>query len=454
MALETQTLKIKLGLVGLGRVQFDMEHARQEYRATRKVFAELAGVELFALDELVTSPTETTSAAGQLKRAGVELLVVQLATFTDASLITALFADLNLPTILWALPEPSIGDGGRLRLNSLCGVNLAAYTLTSAGRKFSYVYGSPSDPAQLASIVRKLAVLSLDKTLRALKLGVVGSRPPGFYPSGYDELKLWREIGPQIQLYPLSQVFGAAGEVALTKTESVRQMLRSCLNGLDDLPEEVVCTAANTYQALTELAERDGLGALAVKCWPEFFTEHGAAACGVLAALAENGIIAACEADVHGAVTMKALRHFTGQPPFLADLVAMDARRNTIVLWHCGNAAFSLAAEASKREAGLHANRKVGVTAMFPLKPGPVTLSRLSYSQGKYRLLLGRGEALDSPLLFQGNTAEVLPESGAAKFLDTIIYGGFEHHLVMAYGDVVAEMEEWANLNSLEIVRL
>src|SRR5690242_16947205 len=225
MALETQ--KVKLGLVGLGRVQFDMEYARQEYRATRKALLEIAGAELLAVEELATTPVDAVAAARQLKAAGAEMLVVLLATFTDASLVTAFFSEVNLPTLLWALPEPSIGDAGRLRLNSLCGVNLAAYTLTSAGRNFKYTYGAPTDPITLAPVARRVAALSLDKSLRTLKLGVVGSRPPGFYPSGYDELKLWREIGPQIQIYNLSEVFGAAGEVALSKTESVRDMLRS-----------------------------------------------------------------------------------------------------------------------------------------------------------------------------------------------------------------------------------
>ncbi len=444
--------KIKLGLVGLGRVQFDIEFANQEYQATAGALAELADIEPIVIGELATSPEAAQAAARHLKAAGADAVIVLLATFTDASLVTTLFNDLDLPTFLWALPEPSIGEASRLRLNSLCGVNLAAYALTSAGRKFDYVYGAPRDPETLVPIARWVRALALDKALRGLKLGVVGSRPPGFYPSGYDELKLWREIGPQIQIFNLSQVFGAANEVPDNQTQSVRQMLRSCLNGLDDLPNEVVCSAANSYQALTNLAEAENLGALAVKCWPEFFTDYGSAACGVLAALAENGLVAACEADVHGAVTMKALRHFTGQPPFLADLVAMDAKRDSVVLWHCGNAAFSLAAQPQQRQAGIHSNRKVGVTAMFPLKPGVVTLARLSYSQGRYRLLLTRGQVQETELLFQGNTAEVKPVGGASKLLDTIIYGGFEHHLVMAYGDVQTEMQAWAKLIGLEVV--
>jgi L-fucose isomerase-like protein len=336
----------------------------------------------------------------------------------------------------------------------LCGVNLAAYTLTSSGRKYRYVYGLPGEVEVKTELSRNIGALSLDRTLRSLKLGVIGSRPPGFFPSGYDELKLWKEIGPHIQLYNLNQVFGAAGEIPPDTTEEVRSMLQSCLNGLHELPDQVVCTAANTYQALTELATKEGLGALAVKCWPEFFVEHQAAACGVLAALSENGITAACEADVHGAVTMKALSLLSGAPTFLADLVSMDRQKDSIVLWHCGNAAFSLAANPKERKAGVHSNRKVGVTAMFPLKPGRVTLARLSYSQGKYRLLVLEGEALDSPLLFMGNTAEVRPDVGGKKLLDTIVYGGYEHHLVMAYGHYADSLAAWGELIGIEVVRL
>ncbi len=446
---------IKIGLAGLGRVQFDMEEADRQYRASgRALQKQFSQLEIAFVPQIATNPAEAIAAARQLKSAGIDMLVLQLSTFTDASLITALFEELDVPTTLWALPEPSTGEAGRLRLNSLCGVNMAAYTLTSAGKKFNYVYGPPDDLELLAALNRNYQALSLNKTLRGLKLGVVGSRPPGFFPSGYDELKLWREIGPQIQIYNLNQVFGAAAEIPDSQVEDVRGMLRNCLSGLDEMPEQVVCTAASTYQALVDLATKDELGALAVKCWPEFFVEHQAAACGVLAALMENGIVAACEADVHGAVTMKALHHLSRSPVFLADLVAADKQKDSVVLWHCGNAAFSLAAEPSERKAGLHSNRKIGVTAQFPLKPGVVTLARLSYSQGKYRLLLVEGEALDSPLLFAGNTAEVRPECGAQKLLDTIIYGGYEHHLVMGYGRHAGDLEAWASLIGLEVVRL
>ncbi|MBN9387937.1 MAG: L-fucose/L-arabinose isomerase family protein [Chloroflexi bacterium] len=450
--------KIKIGLVGFGRVQFDMDEARRVYAEAANTLAEIEGSELVRVADLLTDLGQARQARQFLREGGANLLVIFMATFTDASMLTAFLDESdgeNLPLLLWAVPEPE--QGGRLRLNSLCGVNIASYTLASAGKKFRYIYGPPRQPGLLEELTAQIAALRLDRLMRQARLGLVGVRPPGFYPSGYDELKLWKEIGPQIQTYNLNQVFKtAAAEVAADRVGEVREWLGRYLKGLEELNEGEICNAAGSYRALSQLAVQDNLTALAVRCWPEFFTEHTSAACGVLASLAENGIVAACEADVHGAVTMLALRHLTGQPPFLADLVAADTQKDSVVLWHCGNAAFSLAAEPSERRAGLHANRKMALTALFPLKPGPVVLARLSYSQGRYRLFLAEGEALDSPLLFQGNTAEIVPKGGSQALLDKIIYGGFEHHLVMAYGGKALRdgMAAWAGLIGLEVVTI
>ena len=72
------------------------------------------------------------------------LIVVQ-GTFCDASLILNLASNINLPIMIWATKEQP--TGGRLSLNSFCGLNLGAHTLVNAGIKFKGVYGSPGSPA-------------------------------------------------------------------------------------------------------------------------------------------------------------------------------------------------------------------------------------------------------------------------------------------------------------------
>jgi L-arabinose isomerase len=38
--------------------------------------------------------------------------------------------------------------------------------------------------------------------------------------------------------------------------------------------------------------------------------------------------------------------------------------------------------------------------------------------------------------------------------LDTIIYGGYEHHMVMAYGSHSASLTTWANMVGIECIKL
>ena len=46
---------------------------------------------------------------------------------------------------MWALPEAQVG--GRLRINSFCGINLAAHGLRRAGIRYDYIYAAPDDLA-------------------------------------------------------------------------------------------------------------------------------------------------------------------------------------------------------------------------------------------------------------------------------------------------------------------
>ena len=62
----------------------------------------------------------------------LDLLVVLQATFADSTMVMALAEVVEAPLLLWAVPEER--SGGRLRLNSFCGINLGAHALRRGGR--------------------------------------------------------------------------------------------------------------------------------------------------------------------------------------------------------------------------------------------------------------------------------------------------------------------------------
>jgi L-fucose isomerase-like protein len=86
-------------------------------------------------------------------------------------------------------------------------------------------------------------------------------------------------------------------------------------------------------------------------------------------------------------------------------------------------------------QATIHSNRKMPLLMEFPLKPGRVTLARLSEATGEFRLVIGGGEMIKAPPSFTGTTGTVRFDSGAQAVMDTIMNEGLEHHLSLTYGD-------------------
>ncbi|KIL38618.1 hypothetical protein SD70_25340 [Gordoniibacillus kamchatkensis] len=169
--------------------------------------------------------------------------------------------------------------------------------------------------------------------------------------------------------------------------------------------------------------------------------------------LTDDGIVTGCEGDVLGTITSSIMREFAGSPPFLADIVHADYGSNEVTLWHCGAAPFSLAAPGEKvilgEEFGIG-----GLNVEFPLKSGVVTMARLGYIDGEYRMLVTTGEALKIGPIVRGTVAQVKCDASAKTLMDKLIYDGWEHHLAMIYGDVAAELEQLCKILKIECVRL
>ena len=183
------------------------------------------------------------------------------------------------------------------------------------------------------------------------------------------------------------------------------------------------------------MAGSNGLDAMAVRCWPEMFTEYGGAVCGPVSILGQSGIPCACEADVHGALSQLILQRVAQAPVFLADMVDMDPDDDSAVVWHCGQAPLSMRDPDAPCVVTVHSNRKLPLLFEFPLKPGKITLMRISRSQGTYKMVLLGGRMLRRPLAFSGTAGVVRFEQPVARMMQDIINCGLEHHLAIAYGD-------------------
>lgn len=428
--------EIKVGFVPLALKLFDMDWAQETRARSIEQLRSLEGVQIVAEDDFVFSRGDAQRAAERLVDQKVDLLLIQCTTFPGSGSAGHILAErVGAPVILWALPEPKL-EGGALRSNSLCGITMIASTLNKLGIKFSLVLGAPEEAECLATLQEEIKVIGALRELKKLRLGLVGYRTPGFHDLAFDELELKKVIGPEVQQIDLAEVFRQAEAISSQDVEKAISHIRSSVGKVSDKAEQALERLARHYLALHNLAQEEHLGALAVKCWPEFQDMLKMNICLAHSLLGNQGLPCSCEADIDGAVSMAIGRYLTGQPVFFADLVEIDEAANTALLFHCGSAPTSLALDQSAsvlEESSLH---KVPGVVEFPLKAGRITFFKLSLLPQGYAILIASGEALPTEMVVRGNPLLVRFNQEVFHLVKTIIEEGIEHHYTMAYGDI------------------
>jgi L-fucose isomerase-like protein len=429
---------VNVVLLGLARQGFDTDLAARLHGESLEALARI-NVEVVHPGKLLSEPAEAEESVKELTGPQTDALIVQLATFVDGRFIAQIAAAADLPILLWSFPEPEAS--GRLRLNSLTGLNSAAYVLGRLGRKFKYVYGPPGEES-VARIESWLKAALAARRLKAARIGVVGGHPPGFFASGADPLALTRILGTRLVPLDLETLFAEAEAVPEARTRELLEQDRRVVAGLDDLDSGQLTRSTRFTAALGDRIKSLGIDAVAVKCWPEFFNSYRAVACSTLGHLNDAGIPAACETDILGAVSMLAEHYLTGKVTFLGDMVHVAEERNSAVFWHCGAGAVSLASPKTGAAAGVQPNRDLAYAFNHRLRAGEVTLMRLGQTGKGYRMFIARGEALDDREHYWGTSVEVRFQRPVGELLDTIITEGFEFHFSIVWEDIRAELEE------------
>ncbi len=460
----------RIAILPLGRPTFDVPFAEENLG---KMLAALdaSGHEIVGPRSLLFDAAEARAAVAAIEAQSPDQILILQVTFTDASMTVEIANGFSGPLAIWSIPEPRIG--GRLRLNSFCGLNLAGHALGLNDRDFSYLYAAP-DASDIGSALDELLagkrqsqpvplVAARAKAgpgakavaaLRGARIGRIGEAPGGFDTCHYDKAKLEALAGVSVEEMELETLFSGARHVGDAATAEVRSTAAALAGDLDTVDQEQLDRSLKLKAAIEDIKRDGGFDAFAIRCWPETFTEYGGAVCGPVSMMGEARVPCACEADVYGALTSLLLQKVADKPAFLADLVDLDADDDTGVVWHCGQAPISMAADRSKVSATIHTNRKMPLLFEFPLKAGRVTFFRISQARGKTFAVIGGGDMLARPMAFTGTSGVVRFDSGAKTVLQRVMGAALEHHMALVYGDHRNALEEAAGALGIPVLRL
>ncbi len=434
--------RVKIGVVCLARKTFDYQAAGEIFNRIKRGLSVLNDAEFIFVDDLVIEVEDAKNAAAMLIGKMVDGLVCISGTFHLGHLLLEIDKILGKPTLLWALPELPY-DGGKIRLNSICGLNLNASNLYKSGVKNYHAhFGTDIDLDWVKAI-------SVIKALKDSRIGVIGSRAHGFFNLDVYDLNLYREFGILTDYFSMSELINCKAHSG--DADEKRRLLENTFDA-SSLSDGQIESTAYLAAGIEKFMDSNGLDAIAVRCWPEFAATYGISPCASMSLVQPSGRITACEGDVEGAVSMLAQKAAGADTPYLFDFSQVNFEEDYALLWHCGVAPCNLRDGASACTLDTYFAAGKGVTAGFVLRPGDLTILRFDSAPGEQRVFLKRATGLPMEKLLSGTYLKARFEEPVKDVLRKVVDNGIAHHASMAYGDFIRPFELLAKIKGWRLI--
>jgi L-fucose isomerase-like protein len=445
-------MRPRIGFVALGMAPWVVMENVEKLK--NRALAELKKLplDLFVVDGIPYTLNEIFEASRNLRREDVEVVLVYIPDYTSEELCCILARELSeYPFVLWSNWDSSES------IVPILGIMATGGNLKRMGKKFFHVigdFGRPETSNRIAELARAAAAA---RKLERSRIGVVGASNIGMLGTTYSEFHARRIAPGLVHLDTLELVL----EMEKTTREEALQIARDLRSkvGRIEVDEKELILALRAYLAMKSVAARYRLDALAIRDWPELPKKDFSTGLGSVL-LSEEGTVCVSEADLGSAMTWMILKLLTGKEAWMGELQRVNREENTAILVHY-DPPLSLAETPSditlttSTMIDLYGGRKGGVSVQLPLKPGRVTIAKLSLrpDDDKIKMIVSSGEiiALRKIATFVGQSNAVVKlDPPIEKLIDIWIDEGFEHHMLLGYGDVRNELDALCQILGIE----
>jgi L-fucose isomerase-like protein len=452
--------QVKLGIVAVSRDCFPIELSRK--RRTRVVAeCKAKSVPIVEIETIVENEKDALRALDEVRKAGVNALVLYLGNFGPEGPTTILAQRFDGPVMLAAAAEETGADLVGGRGDAYCGMLNASYNVGL--RKLrpyipEYPVGMPDEVAGMIAGFIPAARILLG--LKRLKIFGFGPRPQDFLACNAPIKPLY-DLGievmenSELDLYDI--FLKAKGDPAIPAVAKEMAAELGAGNAYPDMLEKL----AQYEVALTRFMEANlgasDYGIFANKCWPSYEHYFGFVPCYVNSRLATRGIPVSCEVDIYGALSEYVATCATQMPATLLDInntVPYDMfeankknaggyKPNDLFMgFHCGNTSSTcLIGGGLKYQLIMHrlmepdkAPDITRGTLEGRIKAGAITVFRLqSTADAMLRSYVAEGEVLDiDPRSFGGIGVFAVKEMGRF-YRHVLIEKRFPHHTAIAF---------------------
>ncbi len=463
--------KMRIGFVPAHREPFSEKWAVDMRRKTLKALEAISresGVEIIVPETtltpngLVRDDSDAEKVIQLFKSKNLAGIIIGTMTFGDEISAVSIAERIpEAPVLLFSTKEGAFTEDGGRRADAFCGTLSISSGLYRRGIPFAFLGNCfPEEEVFSQGIKNFLGACSAVKGFIGAKIGLVGPRPERFETCAINEFPMLEQFGQRVVPISIADIFHSAETIEEEKISPIVEEIKRRAN-CEHVKEATLQKAARLELALKQFVKEKNLAGLGVQCWDAMQKIYGISPCLTMGRLTEQGIMTACEVDIHGALTMLAqyLASLNKTVPHFIDwTIQHQSMENVFLAWHCGNAPQILAAKKSPVCLEAHSilgptlglERSEG-TAEFQLKPGEVTLNRIVEYDGQFKMLITKGKAISSKDKLRGSWSWVeVPD--LERLYRTLAEKGFTHHASMIHGDISSCLLEFCKFAGIEAV--
>ena len=362
----------------------------------------------------------------------------------------------HLPMVLWGLC--GWYEGERLVTTAdQAGTTGLRATFEGLGYKFKYVYDIIGKKTRSDVVADYCQAAITAKQLLTDKVGMAGYRDMNLYGTLYDGLSLKKETGVEIETFEMLEIQQRYEKLSEEEKRDVVNNRILKWNFLKPANDDAMMMAAGYYLAVKQIAEERNYKAISLKDVDGMKKLCGFPPAPIFMLLSENGYTTVPENDSLGAVTQLMMKGLTGQlagylefyeffegsvlagvPDFVAtDMV--DGDTYTVI------------------PAALGALNQ-GILNVSKVKTGTVTMSRLTYMNGKYIMQMVLGNGKTPPKWEECGWDQPAPQLSALeielpsveRFADNVAC----QHYIITYGDNRSKIRDLCSILEIEVFEM
>lgn len=436
--------KLKIGFVNLILDFLEGQDVAVKYSNNVKEYLKnTLNVDVVEYPEPLAKRSGAIEAWKKFKAEDVDAVILFNGTFSTGELTAELIRNLDLPFALWGIGELALQS--KNFTGSMVGAMAAGALFKNLDRRFTFIYGPIEDKRAKARLDVFIKAVRGIAYLKEATIAVIGMRPDGFEIAGYDELAVKKIFGTEItklSLYTLSKIMKDIKEKEIDSDMETQKKIWNIKP--DDLNE--ARGLSKVYLALKKYVEENNIQSYAPDCWPELRDIDKTPICPANGRMNAEGVMASCECDVDGSLTLMLQYAITESTPWFADFVNIIKDNDTLLWWHCGNAPYNLSTGKPVIERVFG-----GLAQTAAMKTGTATVCRINSIKGEFTIHAGAGEVIETDPLLKGSNLSIRMNCGNMEFVESLLQNGIPHHNGLVYGNILDELKEFANLMNIPI---